>query len=350
MEKEFYNKTLELGRDSRGFTQSELSLISGVPQSDISRYESGTLRMNDNDLEKIATALNYPKSFFYRKIDIFPPNLHYRKKATVTAKVLARVEAIMNIYKANIEELLKSVEFSNNYLPTSSDVANLTAQEAARFLRQYWKIPRGPIPNLTKLVESKGIVVIHFDFQTNKIDGRSILTDKGVPIIFLNSSFSTDRQRFTLAHELGHIIMHVYSAVSFLVDVEAEAFQFAAEFLAPQNEIFPFLNNLTIAKLVDLKRYWKISMQAMVYWAQRMEAITANQARYLWSQFNSLRIKEKEPIEFETELPSFIFEIVNFYLNKKSFTIDSLSEKLCLNKSEFENGYLPSQNNMRLIK
>ena len=351
MKNNFSFTAMLVARESRGLTQQELSDLTGISQYNISRIENGTMIVDEMDVEKIASALKYPINFFYRNLHIFPPNLHYRKKALVPAKIIARVEAIMNIYKTNIEELLKSVQYSNFHLPSSDDVSNLTPIEAAKYLRTYWNIPKGPIGNLTKLLESKGIIVIHFNFQTDLIDGRSILTSTGMPIIFLNSEFSADRQRFTLAHELGHIIMHVYSFLTYMVDVEDEAFLFAAEFLAPKNEIYPFVKDgLTIAKLADLKRHWKISMQSIVYWAQKMEAITSNQARYLWSQFSSLRIKKNEPVEIERESPSFIYEMVDFYLNKMHYTIDKLSEKLCLRKDEFEESYLPIKGNLRLVR
>jgi Zn-dependent peptidase ImmA (M78 family)/DNA-binding XRE family transcriptional regulator len=351
MIKEFNHKALIIARESRELTQSELAVKTGIPQSTVSKIEHGLLGIGEDDLKNIAQVLDYPKSFFIRKMDIYPPNIHYRKKATVPVRILARVEAIMNIYKANVEQLLNSVELSQYHLPNFDDVKNLTAQESARYLRRFWNIPKGSIQNLTTLLEQKGIIVIEFDFGTEKIDGRSMITDKGIPIIFVNKNIPSDRKRFTIAHELGHIIMHVFSPLTFEVDVEDEAFTFAAEFLMPQNEIYSFVKGkLTIEKLADLKRYWKVSMQAIVYWAQKMKAITSNQARYLWSQFNSLRIKYHEPVEIQSEQPKFLFEIVDFFMTNLHYSEEALTDILCLNPRELNEMYLPQRNNIRLVR
>ena len=348
---QFQHTSLIVARESRGLTQKELSEKTEIPQSTLSKFEGGVMNPDSDYLQAISVQLDYPISFFYRKMEIYPPNLHYRKRVVLPSKILARVEAIMNIYKTNLEELFKSVDFTQHYLPSAEQMSNLTPQEAARFLRQYWQLPKGVISNLTTLLESKGIVVIHFDFGTDKVDGRSIITKGGVPIVFINSVFPGDRQRFTLAHELGHIVMHLFSPLSSMVDVEEEAFIFAAEFLAPQNEIYPSLKNgLTIPKLADLKRYWKISMQAIVYWAQRMGAITAAQAKYLWSQFNAQRIKQNEPIVIEKEAPTFLYDVITFYLNRIKLSIDDLCATLCLDKVEFEQNYYSAINSLRLVR
>ena len=75
-------------------------------------------------------------------------------------------------------------------------------------IRAAWLIPDGAINNLTILVESAGVIIIESDFGTNGIDGTSLWISETPPLIFINKDLPQDRYRFTLAHELGHLIMH----------------------------------------------------------------------------------------------------------------------------------------------
>src|ERR1019366_9937990 len=87
-----------------------------------------------------------------------------------------------------------------------------------------------------------------------------------------------DRLRLTLVHEVGHIIMHESATPT----MEVEANAFAAEFLAPRKEIKGSLLGLNMAKLADLKRHWKMSMQALIMRAYELKTITESQRRYLF--------------------------------------------------------------------
>ncbi len=284
-------------------------------------------------------------------MEMYPPNLHYRKKVSVSTKLVNQAEAVMNIHRENLQILLRSVDLGVYKLPNPSDVRNLKPEEVAQYLRSYWRIPKGPIENLTRLVESSGIIVIHIDFGTDEIDGRSMQSNTGVPIIFLNKKSSGDRQRLTLAHELGHVIMHLNSPYAFQGDVEKEAFRFAAEFLMPKAEIYQYLTgNLKIDRLADLKRQWKVSMQSIVYWAKELEAITLNQSRYLWSQFNSLRIREHEPIPIAQESVFLVGEIIKLHIRDLDYSVQDLANMLCLLEEEFKEKYLNQNKTLQILR
>src|SRR2546421_1977476 len=100
------------------------------------------------------------------------------------------------------------------------------------------------------------------------------------PLFFVDTRrFTWDRLRYTLAHELGHLIMHHDSTDA---DAERQADIFAAEFLMPSRDVRPYLYNLTVEKLANLKTYWKVSMSALIKRASDLDAITSRHARTLW--------------------------------------------------------------------
>ncbi|MFX5225882.1 ImmA/IrrE family metallo-endopeptidase, partial [Acinetobacter baumannii] len=86
------------------------------------------------------------------------------------------------------------------------------------------------------------------------------------PCIFIDKNMPSDRQRFTLAHELGHAIMHKLPSEN----MEDEANRFASALLMPSKDIRPYLTGkITLEKLATLKLVWKVSMNALLKTAER---------------------------------------------------------------------------------
>ncbi len=335
------SKRFIIARESRGMNQIELADKIGVQQGTISKIETGILKCDKDMLKKISKTLKYPESFFYADIDQYPVNLFYRKKPTTTSMSISQIEARMNIYRDNIETLLRSVDFNSNivYLPDKDPI------EVAKFYRNKLGIPRGPIENIVDVLEKNGIIIIPYQFGTDKLDGISMNTRNGQPIIFINKGFSGDRERLTIAHEFAHIVLHLRSEHPFdksLQEMEKEAFLFASEFLMPQEEIFSQLNvgKLTIAKLADLKRYWKVSMAAILHWAQDINAITSNQSRYLWAQLTSMGYRKEEPIVIPKQQPKLLKSIIDFFVTELHYSKKEVSDLLYLFEDEFEEMYL----------
>jgi Zn-dependent peptidase ImmA (M78 family) len=187
------------------------------------------------------------------------------------------------------------------------------------------------------------------DFETDKIDGRTILTNTGHPIIFINANASGDRQRLTLAHEIGHLILHLGNMPLFGRDEEAEAWNFGMEFLMPIAEVkYDFNNSINLEKLADLKRVWKVSMQSILYRIQDKGLATYNQCRYLWSQFSTRGWKKAEPIEIPKETPTLISRMVNMFISDLGYTKDEMANILNVEKEEFENRYLTVKGKLRV--
>lgn len=347
-------KMISIARESRGLTQTELAKKINISLSNISRMEFGSfLDIKDGAIEKIANALNYPVSFFYQDFSIQPPNVHYRKRLTLSPKIIRKADALMNIYRGNIEKMLNTLVLNEANIPILNDNKYAAPKKVAAYLRSYWNMEKGAIKDLITLVEKHGIFVIMFDFETDKIDGRSMMTDDGHPVIFINKFFSGERQRMTLCHELGHIAMHLRTFPTFGRDEEAEAFEFASEFLMPESEIRDSLmGKLTLWRLADLKRVWKVSMGAILYWAEKLECISSNQSRYLWSQYSSMGYKRKEPLPVIIDQPTLINRMIKKYIESQELTNMDAHEEVAkifsLSKEEFESKYISPKTNLRV--
>jgi len=341
-------RMVELARESRSLSQTELAEKIGVPQGNLSRMERGEVGIKEEILSKIATELDYPVSFFYQDKRISVSDTHYRRAVIVDQKVKMKAEALMNVYKFNVEEMLKSLDIKVN-IPVITDLHE-SPVKVAMYLRSYWKVPRGPIDDIAKLIEDNGIIIIPMDFGTDKIEGRTLLTSTGHPIIFYNTQSSSDRQRLTICHELGHVLMHVNSAPVFYDDEEESAFAFGQEFLMPYAECQYDLNEkTTIEKLVDLKRYWKVSIQAMVTRMLKTEIISKNRGRYLWSIIVAKKWRVSEPIELAPPVPTLLKRMVVALQQGLHYSVEDLSGIFCLNKKEVEQRYLPTAGRLKVV-
>lgn len=226
-----------------------------------------------------------------------PENLAYRKRQMVAQKLLTPITAQANILRQHVQFLTRALLIPTPAIPALKDT---TPEKAAARLRKLWGIDTPVIPNLTRIAEEQGIAVLSFDFGTGRVDSRSMLTDDGYPVIFLNKTLLGDRLRFSLAYEIGQLVLHTFRSVDPGRDITSEANAFAAALLLPEKEVRKDLEGgITIARLAELKKKWKVSMIALLYRADDLGLLTPNQKRYLLQQFNTAGIRRREPVELD---------------------------------------------------
>lgn len=327
-----------LAREARGLSQAELAELIGMSATNLSKIERCDIGIAKELLESIADKTGYPVEFFYQKGEIVPENLKYRKREVVAQKLITPIHAQVNVIRKHIHFLTLALQVPSPNIPLLEVNATQTPQQIATKLRRLWNVNTPVIDNITKLIEDNGIVIKSFPFNTDRVDSRSILTDDKLPIIFLNSSLFGDRQRFSLAYELGQLIMHTFCIVGLDRDVSHEANAFAAEFLMPEKEIRKdFENGISIPLLGELKRKWKVSMVALLYRADDLGYLTPNQKRYLLQQFNQLKIRKREPIELDIskEQSSLVKRWIAEFRAKTKISVVEMSALFFLNVDEF---------------
>lgn len=338
------NRMITLARESRQMTQNALSKESGVVQGTLSKIESGVLVCPEDTLGKLARILDYPPRFFYQDADLhgIGTGAHhglYRRKSSVPVKMLKQIEAEVNIRRMHLASLLSSVDMESSRSIPRIDISEYdddTAQ-VARNVRIFWNLPSGPVDNITALLESAGAIVIEHDFGTEKIDATSIRREGLPPLIFIRSSLSGDRLRFTLAHELGHLVMHDLPHPK----IEDEADQFAAEFLMPAKEIGPLLGRLDLTRAAKLKPYWKVSMAAIIYRAHAIGRLTDNQYRYLFYQLSAAGYRTEEPksLDIPKERPTTNKDLLEYFRKDLGYSRQDLMSLFCTNSRDFDRLY-----------
>jgi transcriptional regulator with XRE-family HTH domain len=228
---DFNPSMLILARESREMTQKELAEGISVNQGWLSRVESGVRDITDDILQRISQFLNYPIGFFFQKDKIYgfgPTELFNRKRQSITSKKLQTIHAQINIKRIQLSRILRGVEIVENNIPTFDlNEFRGSVDDIAKTVRAFWHLPPGPINNLTQVIEDNGGIVIPFNFGTNKIDAMSIAVPETPPLFFINIDSPWDRLRFTLCHELAHIVLHQRDPNP---DMEIQADRFAAQF------------------------------------------------------------------------------------------------------------------------
>jgi Zn-dependent peptidase ImmA (M78 family)/transcriptional regulator with XRE-family HTH domain len=341
---------LRLARDARELTQAELAERSGITQAFISKLENGlNTQPGEEALDRISQALGFPPEFFFQPDRVLGlPHFHFRKRAKLGAKPLARIGAVINIRHQHIAKLMRSYEIKvERPIPqVNLRETGLTPEKVAERLRSYWMLPRGPLKNVVELIEEAGGIVIMSRFGTQLIDGLSFRMEGLPPLFFMNKDVPGDRFRFSLAHELGHIVMHGFPEDD--DEMEAQADRFAAAFLMPAGDIKPYLASQKLAGLGRVKAHWKVSIKALIKRAHDLALVTQSQYKFMNIQYNKF-YKEGEPIEIPIEQPYRLREIVEYHMHKLGYNLQDLSTLLALRNEDVERVYLGGRKVIRLV-
>lgn len=321
-----------LARDYRRMTQKELAAKSMVTQPQIARIEAGIESSSSNEvIERIAKSLDFPLSFLTSneiRLGFGSSAIYYRKKSCLTAANRKRIESITNLSRIAIKKTLDAVDIQARLtLPKIDlDFHGYTPKEVADRIRAAWLIPDGAINNLTMLVESAGVIIIESDFGTNGIDGTSLWISETPPLIFINKDLPQDRYRFTLAHELGHLIMHDIPHEN----MEDEADEFASELLLQTSEFkaatFQFGSRPTLKQLAQIKPYWKVSIASMIMKLRKINQISEDTKKSLFIA----KIRMNEPQGFDKEKPSLLKKILAASIKENGFNENQTSDFLKL--------------------
>ncbi|MCB9994238.1 MAG: XRE family transcriptional regulator [Hyphomicrobiaceae bacterium] len=325
-----FGDLLRLARHLRGFTQKEAAAKSGIAQAIFSRLENGLIEPDAETRRNVADACNLPVEFFDISDRVFGPPVSVHtmlrgKKSEVSARDVDMITAELNVRLFHLRRFLESVDFyPTNELPTLDVDRYDSVEKIAGIVRAHWKISSGPIKNLTRLMEKAGVVVGESNFHGASVSGVTFVAPGRPPIVLVNRNHPADRLRFTLAHELGHLIMHRFPTST----MEDEANMFASAFLLPPNEMRDVFRGrrVTLELLASLKREWRVSMQALLMSAQSLKCVTANQARYLWQQISSRGWRTREPasLDFPFDRPTVLPTILRSHIDDLGFDVSEL--------------------------
>lgn len=310
---EFNPAMLTTAREARYLSQAQLAEQMGVSQPLINQWEAMAVptapvkRPNSEQVEKLAGLLDFAPSLFYVSRPTRLANLsEFYHRAFAKAKRLnvKAAHARCGIVDLQVDRLLQLCPPPEDRIPEiDPDNHAGDIEKIATMVRARMGVPPGPVENLVDTIEACGGIVIDRDFEIDNLDALCRWVPGLPKLFFLNGAKPGDRMRLTLAHELGHTVLHFNRDADQAV-AEDQAQRFAAAFLLPASEIRrDFGVQLDIAKLSALKRKWRVSMQALAYRAHQLGCIDRTRYTSIFQQLSRLGWRKTEPVEVQRESP-----------------------------------------------
>jgi Zn-dependent peptidase ImmA (M78 family)/transcriptional regulator with XRE-family HTH domain len=334
-------QALATARRAKGLSQEQLAAAAGVTQEAVSRYESERRVPYPDVLAKLADALGVTPAFLegVGKVQgAWAIDAHMRRRASARASVWRRLEARLNMLRHHARYLYEEIDVRTDHVVPTFDPFYTEPEDAARMTRMQWRMPVGPIRSLTEWVEGAGCLVIEEDFGTERVDGLSQWVDDH-PVLLLNLVSPVDRKRLTITHELAHLCLHTQDISE---DVESEANRFAAEFLMPAEVIRPQLRNLSLGKLLDLKRVWGVSIQALIERAAQLKVLSLERRTAFYKQLSARGWRKQEPgsAELPPETPQ-LARTIGLALRERGLSPDDIATLTGFSAASSENPFIP---------
>ena len=267
---------LKLARKKAGYSLRGLAEALGgiVSAQSIGKYERDEMMPSSDVLLALSKVLDVSIAYLLDTQHVELTQVDFRTKANTTAKDRARVETEVLEWVERylqIEQFLElnSANWENPFPKQQAIVSIQEAEEIADRVRQNWQLGLDPIPNMTELLEEKGLKVLIVNLP-ERVSGFTCLVERdnlpALPVIVVNQNFSLERRRFTLAHELGHRVIDPQHLTE--QDEEKAATRFASTFLMPrshlEHEVGKNRQSLGYKELIGLKRIYRVSGAAFL--------------------------------------------------------------------------------------
>jgi Zn-dependent peptidase ImmA (M78 family)/DNA-binding XRE family transcriptional regulator len=301
----FIGDQLRLARLAHGFSLEQVASAVGATRQYIHQLETGSRNPTVELVQALADVLGVQPSFLQsvEANGVRPEQCHFRKQQTtpaaVTSQVLARGTMLDRLAHGLDRELtLPKVNFPD--IP----VADLEEAElAANAARRHWRLGAdGPITSMVRVAENAGAIVTYFSGLSERVDALSM--DRPRPIIVRSDAKgSLCRQRFDLAHECGHLVMHRGVETGDKM-TEDQANRFASAFLLPRVAFireFPRGRATNWAELFKLKLRWKVAVRAIVRRAFDLSMIDA--AQYRTANIQLVKTGQAKAERYDDQLP-----------------------------------------------
>ncbi|MCR9500903.1 helix-turn-helix domain-containing protein [Vibrio vulnificus] len=290
----YRHEKLTVARRAKMLSLEELASSIGKSRQFVHKLEKGTEPTNEV-VEMLCKALDITPAFLFteRKSHIDTEKCHFRSLKTRTKTVTLNVKSRVEILSSVLQQLDKEFELPEVDIPDVSDFdisKNSEIERLSEAVRNYWDLGMGPISNVMELLEHIGIVVSNSKGTDGKVDAFSVSNSR--PLIILDNDLaSACRNRFTLAHELGHLLFHE-DIITGDSSTESQADYFASSFLLPRTSFvseFPCRGDgrFDWDKMVQFKSRWKVSLKAIVYRAKQLGLISEQKARTAYMHLNT---------------------------------------------------------------
>lgn len=305
-------KRIKQARKAAGLNMRDLAKQTGVSAMAISKYERGQTTPSSKVLLGLSKALGLRVEYFFRQTTVQLKDPDFRKHPKLPEKTKQKViaDAQEQLERwLELEELIPGRWAAEFHVPAAVPTKIATydvIEDVAQAVRGAWKLGTNPIPDLLGTLEAHGIKVLLSEFaNAGEFDGLAAMT-AGQPVVVVGTNLPGDRQRLTLAHELGHLILK--DRLPKTLKEETACHRFAGAFLVPKDKVLQSLGKgrtwLEPRELWILKQEYGLSMGGWTYRARDLGIITQNTMSELWRLFRKNGWDKKEPDpQYPSEIP-----------------------------------------------
>lgn len=308
-----------LARKMNGFSLQDLAdeLQNKITKQALSKYEMGSMFPTSDVLAELARVLKVKPDYFIRKGIIELGQVSFRKRKDLSRKIEdAIIEKARDYVERylEIENILGQEQHFTNPIQSVIIKAKEDAESAANKLREAWELGTDPLPNLVEMLELRGIKVLLIDDEES-IDGFATITSTGIPLVVVNiKGRSIERIRFTIIHELAHILMKLSDEIKDNTKmIEVLCHCFSSCFILPRKMLIQMIggnnrNYIAIKELISIKEYFGISIRAILHRLLELKIITDNYYKRWVIYMNKTYGSKSEPGEYKGDEKVKLFE------------------------------------------
>jgi Zn-dependent peptidase ImmA (M78 family)/DNA-binding XRE family transcriptional regulator len=304
---QIFAERFKAARIMGGFSLQDLAdkLGNRISKQALHKYEKGEVIPDSEMIGLLSEVLNVRPEFFFREMKVELGEIEFRKLNKFSAKDENRIIEQVKDYLARYLELEEIIGISTSFknpLEGWEEINDFAGIElAAKEVRQKWQLGIDPIFNAMELLEDNHIKVLEIEAKDG-LDGMQTWVSNDIPVIVVNISRvkKDDRKRFTMMHELAHLLL----PIKHLPENKKEALchQFAAAILFPEEaakkELGENRNKLMVQELGALKKQYGISIQALIMRAKDLGIISESYTRQLFFFINQMGWKVDEPVDY----------------------------------------------------
>ena len=270
-----------------GLSQAQLAdKIEGLTKSAIEKFEKAEIVPTPQSLARLATALDIPKEELLRPylINVDYDKVRYRKRSKMPKK---QIEVLQRKYMLKLERYIELEQLLQEDVTFDIDFSEIEvhsykdAQHVARLFREKMGWGLNPIISPIQQLEKRGVKVFVLENEENNEDFDGMCyKENGIAVVILKKCENAEHDRFTLFHEMGHLLMNTGDKEG--KELEALCNAFASEMLMPESEFrnyFKENSKIYPGTLQMIQHDWGISTDAQMYKAKDLKIISEN--RYI---------------------------------------------------------------------
>lgn len=323
-------------RKAAGLSLRDLASEVGVSHTWINRIEKDEAMPDSAVLLKLGKALGVRSEYFFRPRRVHLSQPSYRKQSglpkkrlhAITHDILDQIERRMELEAIFPHPPMEPFRAPEGLLDNVRDYDQV--EEFADQVRREWDLGLDPIPGLVDLFEMRGVRVFRIDArQDAKFDGLFAYVD-GSPVVVVGQYWPGDRQRFTLAHELGHLLLAERLPEG--LDMEKACHRFAGAFLFPASAVRQYLgekrSSLELREIQHLKHEFGLSMAAIIRRAFDLSVIKESVYKSLTILFSQKGWRKHEPGEQIAPEEGAVFTNLVFHALAENYIGESKAAEL----------------------